>query len=124
MPGRMEWRSEHLVLDGAHNQNGIMALCSCLRRTMLRDEICLILGMLPDKKKDELFAHIAPLCSRLIIVPVHTARGDNGKSLYRIAKKYYPCAEYFADVNEAIASSTHEVTVVCGSMYLLGEVEK
>lgn len=122
MPGRFEWRNEHLVLDGAHNPNGIIALCSCLQRVTLPEEVCVVLGMLPDKEQEVALPFLRRICRQIIIVPVHNARGDSGRELYRMVKRYFPKAEYCSDVKTAIAQSERDVTVVCGSLYLIGEI--
>lgn len=122
-PGRFEWRNEHLVLDGAHNRNGIAALCETLRRTIDPEELCVVLGMLPDKEREEVLPIIRPVCSRLIIVPVGGARGDDGRAFYEAAKQKYPdMVDYQPDVKSAIAKAKRDVVCVCGSLYLMGEV--
>ena len=122
MPGRFEWRNPHLLLDGAHNPNGLIALYNCLVRVTLPEEVCLILGMLPDKNREEALHFLRRVSSKIIVVPVHNARGDNGKTLLRAVKKYWKDATLAPDVKTAIAQADRDVAVVCGSLYLIGEI--
>lgn len=122
MPGRFEWRTPHLLLDGAHNPNGLLALYNCLMRITLPEEVCLILGMLPDKNREAALPFLRRVSDKIIVVPVHNARGDNGKALLRSVKKYWADATLAPDVKTAIAQADRDVAVVCGSLYLLGEI--
>ncbi len=122
LPGRFQWKNDHLLLDGAHNPNGIIALCSCLQRITLPEEVCIVLGMLPDKNREEALPFLGRVSNKILVVPVHNARGDNGKSLFRAVKKLRTEAAWYPDVKTAIEHADREVVVVCGSLYLLGEV--
>ena len=120
-PGRFEWVNERLVLDGAHNPNGIAALCESLGRVTKPDEVCVVLGMLPDKERMSALPMLSRVAEELIVVPVHTPRGDDGRPLYEEGKKYFKKVSYCESAKEAVAM-TDKTVCVCGSLYLLSEV--
>lgn len=121
-PGRFEWVQKNLLLDGAHNPNGIAALCESLKRITRPEQVTVVLGMLPDKEREAVLPLLSEVCRRLIIVPVHTLRGDDGRELFALAQGYHPEVSYCETVKDAVAQADSEVVCVCGSLYLLGEV--
>ncbi len=121
-PGRFEWVTPGLVLDGAHNPNGIKGLCESLRRVTRPREVCVVLGMLPDKERLSALPLLAEVAEELIVVPVHTPRGDDGRPLFEEAQQYFPKVSYCDYAKKAISMTDKPVVCVCGSLYLLGEV--
>ena len=121
-PGRFEWVSPRMVLDGAHNPNGMGALCESLRRIAKPREVCVVLGMLPDKERMSVLPMLSEVAEELIVVPVHTPRGDDGRPLFDRAQGQFLKVSYCDDVKNALALTQKPVVCVCGSLYLLGEV--
>lgn len=122
LPGRFEWVQKNVLLDGAHNPNGVAALCKSLRRITHPEQVTVVLGMLPDKNREAALPLLAQVCHKMIVVPVHTARGDDGRALFAMAQNYIKEVSYCTTVQEALLNVQTEIACVCGSLYLLGEI--
>ncbi len=128
-PGRFQVLSrgeQTLVLDGAHNPDGARALAETLRQEFPHEQPTLVLGMLEDKNWETVCRTLAPLFSRIIIVPVNSRRTGRPEALVaacRDAVSPLVPVEIAPSVAEALAVARRdEIVVVTGSLYLIGEV--
>lgn len=128
-PGRLEVISENplVVLDGAHNKDGIEKLVHSVEKYFKYQEIILILGILGDKAVDEMVKTIVPKAKKVITVTPHNERGENGEELLALVKKYNNDAKYIEDYkaayDEAVKSSkSHSLILICGSLYMIGDM--
>ena len=83
--------------------------------------LVMVLGMLPDKERMSALPLLSKVAEELIVVPVHTPRGADGRPLYEEGKKYFKKVSYCESAKEAVAM-TDKIVCVCGSLYLLSEV--
>lgn len=125
-PVRMERISTEplIVLDGAHNPNGIAAALSTLRR-MQPESVTLIVGILADKALGKMMKQLADFGARVILVPVPDNPRAATEQDYRAAGATdWP----FMDWHEALAYTLHEdpdsMIVVLGSLYLASAVRQ
>ncbi len=125
-PGRLEWFGD-LLLDGAHNPQGARSLAAYLSAFFPGQKAVLLTGVMADKAVSEIADVLAPYCRRAVCVrPEGIARAMDPEKL----------AALYADrgVQAEAADSTAEglrrarelagrgLVLVCGSLYLAGEV--
>jgi dihydrofolate synthase / folylpolyglutamate synthase len=127
-PGRMQLvkmsSRQSVLLDGAHNGPGAVALSEAFRQSFPDVRPVLILGVLSDKDWDSIARTLAPLAGRLLLVPVNSARGLTPNKLLPACKDANPTTpvEVCASLNEALQRSADEpFLVITGSLYLVGE---
>lgn len=126
-PGRMQLvqtSGQSILLDGAHNGPGALALSDALRQHFPDVRPVMILGVLSDKDWDSIGRTLAPLAGRLLLVPVNSARGLAPDKLLPACKDANPRAsvEVCASLTDALRRSAEEpFVVITGSLYLVGE---
>jgi dihydrofolate synthase/folylpolyglutamate synthase len=121
---RMERRGQTLVLDGAHNPHGAQALASALAEQFTARRPTLIFGALADKNWARMCEHLAPMMSRIWLVPVATSRGLAPEVLLGEWRRQAPHASVAIapDLGTALqAASADPLLVIAGSLYLVGE---
>lgn len=129
-PGRLEWRG-NLLLDGAHNPQGIEALRSYARNFLQGRRIVLLTGAMADKDISTMADGIASLADAIVCVaPEHMARAARAEDLCalyreRTDKPVLAAGETAQGLEKARALAGAEgVVLVCGSLYLVGEVRR
>jgi len=127
-PGRLEvMKKEPLVLvDGAHNPHGTLALQQALREYFPGQKIFMVLGILQDKARAEMLGHLLPHASRVIFTaPAYGRATDPQLLLQEAAMHQVPAtaAKSVADaVDQALALlSDDEVLLIAGSLYTVAE---
>ncbi len=125
-PGRLEWwqgRGE-VLLDGAHNQGGALALADYLK-TLPAAGIRWVVGIKDDKCLADILGPVLPLVSRLYctVPPVESAIAP--EALAAQACLHDVASSIFADVCDALAAALNdrrpgEVVLVAGSLFLVG----
>jgi dihydrofolate synthase/folylpolyglutamate synthase len=125
-PVRMERISAEplIVLDGAHNPNGIAAALSTLRRVQA-DSVTLIVGILADKAMGQMLAQLADFGARVILVPVpNNPRAATAADYKAAGASDWPVMDW----HEALAYTLHEepdsMIVIMGSLYLASAVRQ
>jgi dihydrofolate synthase/folylpolyglutamate synthase len=112
------------LLDGAHNCAGAETLRAALLKYFPQNRPTLILGILKDKDWQAMCRILAPLTSRLLLVPVHSERTASPEDLRAVCQEANPQAEVLLcpDLRTALERTAHEPFVgICGSLYLIGE---
>ena len=125
-PVRMERISTEplIVLDGAHNPNGVAAALSTLRR-MQPEAVTLIVGILADKALSKMIGQLADFGAQVILVPVPNNPRAATVDDYRAAGATdWPVMDW----HEALAYTLHEnpdnMIVILGSLYLASAVRQ
>lgn len=129
-PARLELLSEDpvVLLDGAHNPNGIEALKAAIDRFLPDTPIICVMGMLADKDIDSSIALLDGLFERVFTVPIDNPRAlsadDLAKKFENHAKAVQPfeSREDAFDAAYALAKGTDSAVLICGSLYLAGEI--
>ncbi len=117
-----------VLLDGGHNDDGGKAVSTSISTLQPSKRIAAVIGMMADKNVDAYLSCVAPLCSKITACSVaDNPRTMNAAELCSIASKY--CGNCVAveraedAVNLALAElSNYDCLLVCGSLYLAGEV--
>ncbi len=129
-PARFEvmCRKPLVILDGAHNPNGIEALKLTLK-THIKNKKCIcIMGMLADKDSKSSVKLLQGMFNKIFTVPVNNPRSLDADKLGQECKEYFPqvtvCDTPFEAFDKAydLAKNTNEPIIICGSLYLAGEI--
>jgi dihydrofolate synthase/folylpolyglutamate synthase len=116
MPGRTIW------LDGGHNADAAEALAQALKTGPMMD---MVLGMLANKDLRGFLTPIADKISTLSTVCVKGHAAHDGSTFAEVAAELglkHRHFEHFDDAFVANATQNDRDLLVCGSLYLAGEV--
>lgn len=124
--GRLECicNQPYTILDGAHNEGGVGALCQFIQIQLQRP--AMVIGMVSDKAVDDCMAQFARVASVLYITEFDSERAIPAVELCEIARKYHVDCRVITDASQALATAqqAHEQVVVAGSLYLVGALKK
>jgi dihydrofolate synthase/folylpolyglutamate synthase len=131
MPMRQEWFAGRpgVLLDGAHNPDGLLALADTIKRFLAGRRTAVVMGMLADKDVEPSVGLIAPLCGKFVACRPMSPRALPSERAAEVARKH--CAD--VTVRDDIAGALEEAgqyagaegaVVVCGSLYLAGPARK
>ena len=125
--GRWEIIHEHptIVLDVGHNDDGINQIVQQLE-LMTYHELHIIIGMVKDKEIDKVLS-LLPHSAHYYFTRAQIPRALPVDILQSKANDQNLKGEAFADVNAAIKAArskahTDDLILVCGSVFLVGEV--
>jgi len=130
-PGRLEWFRERppVLLDGAHNYAGVVALCKALQEEYTYKRLIIVLGIMADKDLRGMLHKLAPLADHIILTRPKYERAAEPESLREVAGEFANRTELIRSVRQALQRAmilaTHEdLAVVTGSLYFIGEVKE
>jgi len=125
--GRWEIVHEHptIVLDVGHNEDGIKQIIQQIELTT-HHELHIIIGLVKDKEIDKVLS-LLPHSAHYYFTQAQIPRALPADVLQSKAKSQSLNGEVFPDVNTAIRqarSKAHrdDLVLVCGSVFLVGEV--
>lgn len=127
-PGRLEVISKQplLILDGAHNQEGIKALVSALVDLLpSKSKIAFIIGLSVDKNIG-LIDPLIPLAKRMIFTESQNSRlgVTPAVKLRDYALSLGVQAESMISTAAALkAVAGEDIICICGSLYLIGDIK-
>lgn len=123
IPARIEALSGRppLILDGGHNPAGIQSLVEYLKEEGIRG-FTLLFGVLKDKHYPAMARQLAPLAAHVILSEPRSERALPPEKLLpffrgrdcRIERNYSRAL--------AVAKKFKRIIIVCGSLYLVGEM--
>jgi len=127
-PGRLEMvsASPRVILDGAHNPAGALALKESLKKEFQYQHLILLVGIMKDKNSRSMLHLLAPLADHIILTKPHTDRATPPPLLKKTLGWNGKNAEVEEDLKKAIdrgLSLTREEDLLCitGSLYTVGE---
>jgi len=127
-PGRLEVMSERplVILDGAHNPEGVHALADELLGLRQGRKIRLLFATMADKEWQLMLATLAKLADEMIFTRVAMERSADPELLAKTIPIPVP-NRVIQDSQTALAAlldsaQPDDIVVVAGSLYLLGEV--
>jgi dihydrofolate synthase / folylpolyglutamate synthase len=125
-PGRMEWIASEpsLLIDGAHNPAGMAAMVASARELIGGRRCVAVFAAMRNKDIESMAAGLARLTSEIVVTAPAVERATPPADLARL---FDPPAEIGGDVGTALDRARQRagrdgVVVVCGSLYLAGEV--
>ena len=125
-PGRLE-RFGSILLDGAHNDPGVRALCAYCDKWLNRDKTVLLTGMMEDKETAKMAAMLSSRVRMAVTTQPGVPRAMAAGKLADTFAKNGLAVHAEADVAGALALARRlageDGTVLCaGSLYLIGAV--
>ncbi|KJS18124.1 MAG: folylpolyglutamate synthase [Peptococcaceae bacterium BRH_c4b] len=130
-PARMEIvsRDPLVLIDGAHNMDGAVALGRALEDYFPGRGIVMVLGMLGDKERSRVVAELAPRARAVVITRPNSPRAGNWQSMAGEAGKYVEKVLTVEDISGAVRAALELVApgdVVCitGSLYMVAEARE
>lgn len=129
-PGRLEWidSAPPLLLDGAHNPSGALALRRFLTE-FWEGPLTLVFGAMADKDIDGIAAALFDLATTVVLTRVRDGRAAAGPRMGKPALAR-PTNVIFTETVRQALSWARSVTpregliVVAGSLHLVGEVKR
>ena len=121
-PGRLEklhWQGRDVLLDGAHNPDGARALARALRGLGV-GSVPLIFGAAHDKDIGGVVAELEQIASEVILT--RSLLSPRAADPYELARLFGVPTHVAATPSEALLLLPPGLSVVCGSLYLVGEV--
>lgn len=130
LPARIQVirRSPLVLLDGAHNEDGVRRLVQTLRAAFPEGDLLFVSGMMADKAYDCAMEQIAGLAREMITTTPGNPRALEAERLAECARCHGIPARAVEDPVAACreglrrAQQAHRPLVVCGSLYLAGDV--
>jgi len=130
--GRLQWidrgtKRPRMLLDGAHNPEGIRRIAEHLRENPLGADAVLLFGATSGKPLDELLKPLAEHCRAVVVGRPPVERGLDPKEVATAAKPFFDRVEAAPNTAEALSlaeaiAGDGGTVFVTGSLYLVGEV--
>lgn len=128
-PGRLEILSEHpfVLIDGAHNEEGINALASEIKSRFADKKISILFAALTDKKLDKMIAVLEDAADTLTFTNFDFPRAAKAEELMAAGKSTDNKAianDYRIYLEQKINElKENEILLITGSLYFLSEVK-
>lgn len=118
-----------IVIDGAHNIDGIRKLKENIDIYFKYDKLILILGILADKQVEEMVSIIAIRAYRVIAVTPRSERAELSHELKKVIEgvnKNCECFEHYEEAYNAAMkySGKNDLLLISGSLYMIGDMRK
>ncbi len=132
VPARMELISADpiVLLDGGHNEDAGRVIAQSIKNLLNGKRTIAVIGMMADKNIDAYLSFVAPLCAAVVA----TAVADNPRALSanELEKAVLPYCKNVCSFESAAAAVSfaeehldeYDALLVCGSLYLAGEVRE
>lgn len=120
-PGRFEKIGKNILLDCAHNPDGIRALVESIGEVKY-DNMIVILGMMGDKDAKSMSDELKKLSKNVILTKINMTKSIEPEDL----AKYFPISIITHDLEHALAfarkfAKKKDLILITGSVYLAGE---
>ncbi|MBP3657042.1 MAG: bifunctional folylpolyglutamate synthase/dihydrofolate synthase [Clostridia bacterium] len=125
-PGRLE-AFGRIMLDGAHNDPGVRALCAYCDAWLPKEKTVLVTGMLEDKETRRMCERLASRVRRVVCTVPPNPRAMAAEKLAACFEELGCRAVAVPDAEEALARARSIAgndgrILVAGSLYLIGEM--
>ena len=132
-PGRFERVLSYppVILDGAHNEDGIRALVKTLEDFFPGKKVNLLFAVLRDKPYEEMIHTLVPSCQEVTVTAVSHPRGADPQRIGDEFAKVNPelTVTVIEDWQEALKKVANDVTgdrilLVAGSLYFISDIRR
>lgn len=126
--GRLEIirKNPLLLIDGAHNTQGVNSLNDCLTKYFPGKSFTFIIGVLADKEYSEMMDIIEPLAKQFITITPPSPRALPSKELAAFLERYGRAVISFDNATEALnycgRLGPEELICAFGSLYYIGAI--
>ncbi|MEP6584382.1 MAG: folylpolyglutamate synthase/dihydrofolate synthase family protein [Ginsengibacter sp.] len=115
-----------IILDVAHNEDGIINLVDQIKQTVF-NRLHIVFGMVKDKEIEKVLSHL-PTNAQYYFTKAQIARALPENELLERASKFHLSGNSYDEVNVALKAavanaSKDDLIIVCGSVFVVGEVE-
>ena len=116
------------ILDGAHNPGGAKVFAQSVRNFLEGRKLVFVLGILADKKIDEMLAQFLPLADHVLTITPANPRAMDAKDLAKQIEATGKPAEAFDSLEQAwerakaLCPKENGGIVFVGSLYMIGVV--
>jgi dihydrofolate synthase/folylpolyglutamate synthase len=129
--GRMEVisRKPTLVLDSAHNPDGVRSLTQTLREYFSFERCFLVLGLMEDKAVDEMLELFSQFGDRFILVKPNQERAWDPKQLAKQMSVFNKPMDVIPDLSCALetvkkAANSNDLICITGSIFTVAEAKQ
>ena len=129
--GRLEvlGKKPTIVIDGAHNIDGIKALRKNVEKYFKYNKIYLLLGILADKQVKQMIEEIAPIAEKIYALTPHSERAELSEDLKNEILKYNSNTIALESYEEAFLlvlkeAKEEDLILISGSLYMIGDMRK
>lgn len=131
-PGRMEIlsRDPFLMVDGAHNANGVEALAKSLKKLYPGEDFHFVMGVMADKDYLQMIETLLPIANDFVTVTPENARALQGEELAKLIEERDVPARFEKDWKHVLdvylnnAEAFEGEKLICfGSLYFIGDVK-
>ncbi len=129
--GRLEVmnRNPLVVIDGAHNIEGITSLADTIKDYFEYDNIYLLLGILADKQVSQMIKVITPQAKKVFALTPNSDRAEIAENLKKEIIKVNSNCEAFDSYEDAFKKAYSEagkkdLILISGSLYMIGDMRK
>lgn len=125
--GRMEKLSDKpfLLVDGAHNSNGVWALKTSLVELYPDEKFVFFMGVMADKDYPLMIKEMLPIAKEFVTVTPESGRALQAKELAEYISKEGVKATSISDVEEMLLRLDSDYkNIAFGSLYFIGEIEE
>ena len=121
-PGRFEFIKKNVLLDCAHNPDGVKALINSLKALKYK-KLTMIISIMKDKDCASMCEKLSKLDASFILTKTSVSRAAEPKEL----AKYFSDPLIIPDIKQAIAhaksiAKRKDLILITGSIYFIGEV--
>lgn len=115
-----------VIVDGAHNEEGILALQKNLPKLFPDKKFHLVTSILADKQYDLMLKDLATIATKMYLAQNTSDRAATVEQQVAVIKTtdiaYVGCESVQAAITQALtALPTDAILVICGSLYTVGE---
>ncbi len=116
-----------IIYDVAHNKDGIESLLTQLNRDHKNQQLHFVIGFVNDKDLSNIIS-LFPLHAKYYFTNAHNQRALPHYELKKIAAEQNLSGESYDNINDAlknakINANENDVIIVCGSFFILSEIE-
>ncbi len=121
-PGRFEWITPRIILDGCHNEEGALAFSK--NAETIKEDITIVTGVMADKEYDKVAKILSGVAKRVIVTAPDIPRALKPSEYARYFENYVPEIYTVQTPVKAVEKALEfdGVCAVCGSLYLVGEI--
>lgn len=113
-----------VLLDGAHNPDGVDVLVAALRQSFPGEELSMVLGFFQDKAWPDMCEKLLPLARRAWFVPVQSERAIDPAEAMKLCDTRFPGLDRVQakSLREALDAAIGQgLVLVAGSLFFVGE---
>jgi len=116
-----------IVLDGAHNINGIECFSKAVKEYFNDNKIILFYGMLEDKNPNDVVDYLIPLSKEIYTLTPNNSRAMSSNDMADLIKKHSnikvtPLQKNDEIINIVKSFNKNEIIAFVGSLYMIGDV--